>query len=94
MGMASGWLPSHGCGMVMDRRLASGGSFVWLPAFGYGRSRGIWDWLWFSGGVAHCEGSLVSVFQGFFASVGGFSVWRVGWALGYHSMGFRHSPDI
>ena len=23
-----------------------------------------------------------------------FSIWRVGWALGYHPMGFRHSPDV
>ena len=30
-------------------------------------SRGIWGWLWFSGGIALC---LVSVFQGFFAIIG------------------------
>ena len=29
----------------------------------------IWDWLWFSCGVAHSGKSLISVFQDFFASI-------------------------
>ena len=47
--------------------------------------------------AAHYGLSLISVFQEFFASVSKFSVWwGMGgdWALGYHSMRFRHSPDI
>ena len=35
-----------------------------------GGSQGVWDWLWFSCGVAHGEGSLVPVFHGFSVSVG------------------------
>ena len=49
-------------------------------AGGGGRGRGgfmvgcgglwdIWDWLWFSCGVAHSGKSLISVFQDFFASI-------------------------
>ena len=32
-------------------------------------SRRIWGWLLFSCGVAHCEGSIISVFQEFLASI-------------------------
>ena len=35
-----------------------------------GGSQGVWDWLWFSCGVAHGGGSLVPVFHGFSVSVG------------------------
>ena len=62
-------------------------------ALGRGGSRGIWDWLWFSCGVAH--GGVISVFHGFSGSIGGAFVLVVGsWALGYHSMGFGHFPGI
>ena len=43
------------------------------------------------------EGALFSAFQGVFASVGGVLILaggRGGWALGYHSIGFGHFPDI
>ena len=33
--------------------------------------RGIWGWLWFSCGVAHSGKCLISVFQGFSASIDG-----------------------
>ena len=51
---------------------ASGRSCI-VPGGGWGvcgGSQGVWDWLWFSCGVAHGGGSLVSVFHGFSVSVG------------------------
>ena len=39
-------------------------------------------------------GSLISVFREFSTSVGKLSFRWGDWALGYHSMGFRHFPDI
>ena len=45
-------------------------------------------------GVAHCEESLIPVFQEFFASISKIFNLAGGRALGYHSMGFRHSPDV
>ena len=36
----------------------------------YSRLRGVWDWLWFSCGVAHCGRGLIAIFRGFFASIG------------------------
>ena len=33
-------------------------------------------------------------FKSFLLALKKFSIWRVGWALGYHSMRFMHSPDI
>ena len=63
-------------------------------ALGRGGSRGMWDWLWFSCGVAH-GGAVISVFHGFSGSIGGAFVLVVGgWALGYHSMGFGHFPGV
>ena len=38
---------------------------------GCGVWRGIWGWLWFSCGVAHSGKCLISVFQGFSASIDG-----------------------
>ena len=32
--------------------------------------RGIWGGLWFSCGMSYCGGSSISIFQGFFGSVG------------------------
>ena len=58
------------------------------------QSQHIWEQFQFSCEVAQCGKTLVSVFQEFFPGISGFSIWRVGWALGYHSMGFGHSPDI
>ena len=33
-------------------------------------------------------------FKSFLLALTKFSNWRVDWALGYHSMGFMHSPDV
>ena len=38
--------------------------------------------------------SLISVFQGPFAIIGKVFITAGGWALGYHSMGFRDFPDF
>ena len=46
-------------------------------ALGRGGSRGVWDWLWFSCGVAH-GGGVISVFHGFSGSIGGAFVLVVG----------------
>ena len=52
----------------------------------------------FSCGVAHCGGGLVAVFRDTFASAGGVFILPGGggggWALGYHSLGFGHFPNI
>ena len=42
------------------------------------------------------SGDLVAIFQGFFASGGGAFILLGGGAgaLGYHSRGFRHFPNI
>ena len=53
-----------------------------VSGFGW---RGCWNWLSFSCGVAHCGEILVSVFQGFFASIGQMSILAGGWALSFHS---------
>ena len=44
---------------------------VFLSLCGCNHSRGIWDWLWFSCGVAHSRGGLGTIFRGGFPSVGG-----------------------
>ena len=49
--------------------------------------------------LVHYAESLISVFQDFFVSIDKILILagRLGtghWALGYHSMGFRHFPDI
>ena len=41
---------------------------------GCSNSRGIWGWLWFSRGMAHCSKGLIFAFEGFFASIGGFLI--------------------
>ena len=35
----------------------------------YHHSRGIWEWLWFWCGEAHCGKGLISVFQEFLVSI-------------------------
>ena len=55
-----------------------------------GHSRGIWEWLCLSRGLDYCGGgggSLISVFQGFFAGVGGVVTLVVGWVLGCRCVG-------
>ena len=55
---------------------------------------GYLDWLWFSwGGVGRGEG-VMAILRDFFASANKFFILTGGWALGYHSMGFRHFPNI
>ena len=49
--------------------------------------RGVWGWLSFSCGMAHCGKSLISVFQGFFASIGGACILAGGLGIG-----LRHFP--
>ena len=39
-------------------------------------------------------GLLVAMFRGSFASAGEVFILPGGWALGYHSMGFGHFPNI
>ena len=34
------------------------------------------------------------IFKSFLLALTKFLIWQVYWALGYHSMGFRNSPDI
>ena len=38
--------------------------------------------------------SLISVFQELSTSIKKLSLWQGDWALDYHSIKFRHSPDI
>ena len=45
--------------------------------------RGIWGWLWFSCGVAHCGKELISVFQEFFASIDKTFIFAGGLQLAY-----------
>ena len=47
---------------------------------------GVWSKLGAGGGVS--GGAII---HGLFGTGSSF---RGGWALGYHSMGFRHIPDI
>ena len=60
----------------------------------YSHSRGIGGltlvFVW--GGAL--PGGSISVFQGFYASVGGVLVSGGGWALGCYSVGFRYFPKI
>ena len=53
-----------GCGGCCGGGHVQGGFIV-----GCGGLWDIWDWLWFSCGVAHSGKSLISVFQDFFASI-------------------------
>ena len=65
-GLLGGWLAWSGVG---------------LGAFG--DSRGIWGWLWFSCGVVQFGvGGLISVFRGFFASIGGVFILAGGLGAG------------
>ena len=63
-----------------------------------GGSGGIWGWLWFSCGVARSGGGGGVVkflfFDWFLLVLVGVSFWSGDWALGYHSLDFRHFPDI
>ena len=52
--------------------------FPWVQS----ASRGIWDWLWFSCGVAHGGKGLISIFQGLSSSVGGTFVLAGGLGAG------------
>ena len=70
-----------------------------MPRVGFaacGHSRGISGWLWFSCGVVRCGDGVVVVFVflGIFGcvrfGVGGGG----GWLRVYHSMRFRHLPNI
>ena len=45
-------------------------------------------------GVVHSQRSVISVFQEFSPIIGKAFVLVVGWALVYHSMGFRQCSDI
>ena len=55
---------------------------------------GYLDWLWFScGGAGRGEG-VMAILRDFFASANKFFILTGSWALGYHSMGFRHFPNI
>ena len=42
----------------------------------------------------HYGKSLISVFQEFFASINKIFILAEDWSLGYHSMQFRHFPNI
>ena len=68
---------------------------LWRRCRACSRSRGIWDWLWFSCGVAHCGRGLFSVFQKCFASISGIFNLAVGLGaeLSFYGV-FRHSPDV
>ena len=46
---------------------------LWIHTFPHvvcNHLRDIWDWLWFSCGIAHYRKSLISVFERVFASIG------------------------
>ena len=47
--------------------------------------------LWFWCGAGQYGKRIISVFQEFFASIKEVLVWQGDSALGYHSVGFRHS---
>ena len=44
--------------------------------------------------ILHHGNSLISVFQELFVSINKISFWQEDWALGYHSMKFRHLSGI
>ena len=44
--------------------------------------------------IAHCGKGLISIFQGFFASINKISILTGDWTLGYHSVEFILFPDI
>ena len=50
--------------------------------------------LFFMGSSALREKFSFCFFKSFLLAVAKFSIWQGDWALGYHSMGFRHFPDI
>ena len=54
----SEWLTSSS---MVDRHVGGGD---------YNRLRGIWGWHWLSCGMRHCEGGLIAIFRGFFATIG------------------------
>ena len=60
-----------------------GGDFGCLGLGGCGRWQGDWGWR-----AMHYGRGLISDFQEFFASGSKIFI------LAYHSMGFRHCPDI
>ena len=72
------------------------GVFAFMGVWRLGRGGwwGIWGWCWFSCGVAHAGGCLISVFQGFSASTGKAFILAGDGALAYRSMGFKQFPDI
>ena len=61
-----------------------------VDAFSWSGSWGVWDWLWLLCGVARIGRGLASVFQWFSASTGKAFILVGDWAVGYHSMEFRH----
>ena len=71
-------------------------SLYFLPILlgSYNRVRSIWGWLLFSCGIVHRGKGLIAIFRDFFASISENFILAGGWALGYHSMEFRHLTDI
>ena len=65
-------------------------AFFWVSVYfvGYSHSPGAWGGLWFSCGVAHCGGSLISVFRGISTGAGGIPVSGGGLAPGNSCMKF------
>ena len=55
-----GWADFGGCW---------GGGVLFCVVGGCSGSRGIWGWLWFSCGVAHCSKGFIAIFQDVFASI-------------------------
>ena len=55
----------------------------------YSRLRGIWGWLWFSCGVAHCGGGLIAIFIRLFATVGGAFILAGGLGAGLSFYGVK-----
>ena len=94
-GLGDSAMISAGVSGICGGRWCIAGAFIWghfrrgptvgCGVFGAGSGFGVG---WRGGG------SLVAVFWGSFTSAGGIFILPGGCALGYHSVGFRHFPNI
>ena len=50
--------------------------------------------MWDSALREEFRGRFISGFRSFLLVLTKLSFWQGGWALGYHSVGFRHFPDV
>ena len=60
--------------------------WLWRGVLWAGVMGGMWGGFWFSYGVMHCGWGLISVFQGFFGSIG--EAFVLVWGLGATRLSF------